>query len=86
MQAQITRESTRIDRIHKDAVAELAIRGLKPNEYKIALAEINAVRDLGYQQIQNQFTPLMQRLESDIGIPSTGGFSLVGVRPNTPPK
>jgi len=86
VQAQITRESTRIDRIHKDAVAELAIRGLKPNEYKIALAEINAVRDLGYQQIQNQFTPLMQRLESDMNIPSTGGFSLVGVRPNTPPK
>jgi len=86
VQAQITRESTRLDRIHKDAVAELAIRGLKPNEYKIALAEINAVRDLGYQQVQNQFAPLMQKLESDIGIPSAGGFSLVGVRPNTPPK
>lgn len=86
VQAQITRESSRLDRIHKDAVAELAIRGLKPNEYKIALAEINAVRDLGYQQVQNQFAPLMQKLETDIGIPSTGGFSLVGVRPNTPPK
>jgi hypothetical protein len=86
VQAQITRESTRLDRIHKDAVAELAIRGLKPNEYKIALSEINAVRDLGYQQVQNQFAPLMQKLESDIGIPSAGGFSLVGVRPNTPPK
>jgi hypothetical protein len=86
VQAQITRESTRLDRIHKDAVAELTIRGLKPNEYKIALEEINKIRDLGYQQIQNQFTPLMQKLESDIGIPSVGGFSLVGVRPNTPPK
>jgi hypothetical protein len=86
IQAQITRESARLDRMHKDSVAELSIRGLKPNEYKIALAEINAVRDLGYQQVQNTFAPVMQKLESDMGISSANGFSLVGVRPNTPPK
>ena len=86
IQAQITRESARIDRLHKDSVSELSIRGLKPNEYKIALAEINATRDLGYQQIQNTFAPVMQKLESGMGISSANGFSLVGVRPNTPPK
>jgi hypothetical protein len=86
IQAQITRESARLDRIHKDSVAELSIRGLKPNEYKIALAEINAVRDLGYQQVQNTFAPVMQKLESGMGISSANGFSLVSVRPNTPPK
>ena len=86
IQAQITRESTRIDRLHKDSAAELSIRGLKPNEYKIALAEINAVRDLGYQQIQNRFAPVMQKLESTMGISPVNGFSIVGVRPNTSPK
>jgi hypothetical protein len=56
------------------------------NEQQQALDIIETQRKIGLEEIRNRIGPALAQAEQRMGVPSTGGFSLVGVRPNTPPK
>ena len=56
------------------------------NEQQRALELIETQRQIGLEEVRNRIGPALAQAEQRMGVPSTGGFSLVGVRPNTPPK
>jgi hypothetical protein len=61
--------------------------GQKPNNaQQQAIDIIETTKRLGLAELEALVGPQLLAAETKMGIPSTGGFSLIGVRPNTPPK
>ena len=77
-----------VNTLYADAKKDLnIIPGQKPNNaQQQALDIIETQRKIGLAEIRNRIGPALAQAEQRMGVPSTGGFSLVGVRPNTPPK
>jgi hypothetical protein len=61
--------------------------GQKPNNaQQQAIDVIETTRRLGLAELEALVGPQLLAAEKKMSIPSTDGFSLIGVRPNTPPK
>jgi hypothetical protein len=61
--------------------------GQKPNNaQQQAIDIIETTRRLGLKELENLIGPQLLAAEKKMGIPSTDGFSIIGIRPNTSPK
>jgi hypothetical protein len=85
---RITTAKKIIDDAYTKGVNGLFITGgRKPtNAEQQVIDTFETTRRLGLAELEALVGPQLLAAETKMGIPSTGGFSLVGVRPNTPPK
>ena len=85
---RITTAKKIIDDAYTKGVNGLFITGgRKPtNAEQQAIDTFETTRRLGLAELDALIGPQLLAAEKKMGIPSTGGFSLLGIRPNTPPK
>jgi hypothetical protein len=85
---RITTAKKIIDDAYTKSVNGLFITGgRKPtNAEQQAIDTFETTRRLGLAELDALIGPQLLAAEKKMGIPSSNGFSIVGIRPNTPPK